>query len=71
MKASVKKIFDMTVDKLKSVIHEVITEDMEAWRDVDRFNFLLICPCSDSDVLFLNHVIFQIHFLELHPLKGG
>jgi hypothetical protein len=23
----------MTVDELKSVIHEVITEDMEAWRE--------------------------------------
>jgi hypothetical protein len=31
MKASVKKVSDVTVDELKSVIHEVITEDMEAW----------------------------------------
>jgi hypothetical protein len=23
----------MTIDELKSVIHEVITEDMEAWRE--------------------------------------
>lgn len=30
MKASAKKVSDLTVDELKSVIHEVITEDMEA-----------------------------------------
>ncbi len=28
-----KKVSDMTIDELKSVIHEVITEDMEAWRE--------------------------------------
>ena len=28
-----KKVSDMTVDELKSVIHEVITEDMETWRE--------------------------------------
>ncbi len=33
MKASAKKVSDMTVTELKSVIHEVITEDMEAWRE--------------------------------------
>jgi len=33
MKASTKKVSDMTVDELKSVIHEVIAEDMEAWRE--------------------------------------
>jgi len=33
MKASAKKVSDLTVDELKSVIHEVITEDMEAWRE--------------------------------------
>jgi uncharacterized protein YqfB (UPF0267 family) len=33
MKASTKKVSNMTVDELKSVIHEVITEDMEAWRE--------------------------------------
>ena len=33
MKASVKKVSDMSVDELKSVIHQVITEDMEAWRE--------------------------------------
>jgi hypothetical protein len=33
MKASAKKVSDMTVDELKSVIHEVINEDMEAWRE--------------------------------------
>lgn len=33
MKASAKKVSDMTVDELKSVIYEVITGDMEAWRE--------------------------------------
>ena len=33
MKTSAKKVSDMTVDELKSVIHEVIPEDMEAWRE--------------------------------------
>ena len=33
MKASTKKVSDMTVDELRSVIHEVIAEDMEAWRE--------------------------------------
>jgi hypothetical protein len=30
MKATKRKVSDMTIDELKSVIHEVITEDMEA-----------------------------------------
>jgi hypothetical protein len=33
MKTSTKKVSDMTVDELKSVIHEVITEDIETWRE--------------------------------------
>ena len=33
MRTSTKKVSNMTVDELKSVIHEVITEDMEAWRE--------------------------------------
>jgi len=33
MKAEKRKITDMTVDELKSVIHEAITEDMEVWRE--------------------------------------
>jgi hypothetical protein len=33
MKAIKKKVSDLTVDELKSVIHEVIAEDMEAWRE--------------------------------------
>ena len=33
MKASTKKVSEMTVDELKSVIHEVMTEDMEAWQE--------------------------------------
>lgn len=33
MKTTTKKVSDLTVDELKSVIREVITEDMEAWRE--------------------------------------
>lgn len=33
MRASTKKVSEMTVDELKSVIHEVIAEDMRAWRE--------------------------------------
>ena len=33
MKAIKKKVSDLTVDELKSVIHEVIAEDLEAWRE--------------------------------------
>ena len=33
MKATKKKVSDMTVEELKSVIHEVIAEDMETWRE--------------------------------------
>jgi hypothetical protein len=33
MKAIKKKVSDLTVDELKSVIHEVIAEDMEIWRE--------------------------------------
>jgi len=33
MKASTKKLSEMTVDELKSVIHEVIAEDLDAWRE--------------------------------------
>jgi hypothetical protein len=33
MKSSMKKVTELTVDELKSVIHEVITEDMESWRE--------------------------------------
>ena len=30
MKAAKKKVSDLTVDELKSLVHEVIAEDMEA-----------------------------------------
>ena len=30
---SAKKVSDLTVEELKSVIHDVIDEDMEAWRE--------------------------------------
>jgi hypothetical protein len=33
MTAIKKKVSDLTVDELKSVIHEVIAEDMETWRE--------------------------------------
>ncbi len=33
MKATKKKVSELTVDELKSVIHEVIADDMEAWRE--------------------------------------
>jgi len=33
MKATKKKVSDLTVDEFKSVIHDVIAEDMEAWRE--------------------------------------
>jgi len=33
MKATKRKVSDLTVDELKSVIHEVIAEDMETWRE--------------------------------------
>ena len=30
---SAKKVSDLTVEELKSVIHDVIVEDMEIWRE--------------------------------------
>jgi len=33
MKITKRKVSDLTVDELKSVIHEVIAEDMETWRE--------------------------------------
>ena len=33
MKTATKKISDITVDELKTIIHEVIAEDLEAWRE--------------------------------------
>jgi len=33
MKATKKKVSDLTVEELKSVIHDVIAEDMEIWRE--------------------------------------
>ncbi len=33
MKAERRKVSDLTVDELKAVIHEVIAEDMETWRE--------------------------------------
>ena len=35
MKAVKRKVTDMTVDELKNVIHEAISEDMEVWRDFE------------------------------------
>lgn len=28
-----KRVSDITVDELKKIIHDVITEDLEAWRE--------------------------------------
>jgi|GEM_PF-5782041 len=33
MKTTKRKVSDLTVEDLKSVIHEVIAEDMETWRE--------------------------------------
>jgi len=33
LKTATKKISDITVDELKTIIHEVIAEDLEAWRE--------------------------------------
>ncbi|OHB93221.1 MAG: hypothetical protein A2Z57_00690 [Planctomycetes bacterium RIFCSPHIGHO2_12_39_6] len=33
LKTVTKKVSDITVDELKTIIHEVIAEDLEAWRE--------------------------------------
>jgi hypothetical protein len=33
MRAIKRKVTDMTVDELKGIIHEAISEDMEVWRE--------------------------------------
>jgi hypothetical protein len=33
MKAAERKVADLTIEELKSIIHEVIAEDMETWRE--------------------------------------
>jgi hypothetical protein len=33
MRTEKRKVSDLTVDELKAVIHEVIAEDMETWRE--------------------------------------
>ena len=33
LKTATKKVSDITVDELKTIIHEVIAEDLEAWRE--------------------------------------
>lgn len=33
LKKAAKKILDITVDELKTIIHEVIAEDLESWRE--------------------------------------
>jgi hypothetical protein len=38
MKATKKKVSDLTVDEFKAVIHEIIAEDLEAWRET--FNIM-------------------------------
>ena len=33
MKTAIKKVSEITVDELKTIIHEVIAEDLEAWKE--------------------------------------
>ena len=33
MKTAAKKVSDITVDELKAIIHEVIDEELEAWKE--------------------------------------
>ena len=33
MSTATKKVSDITVDELKAIIHEVIAEDLEAWKE--------------------------------------
>jgi len=33
LKTVTKKVSDITVDELKTIIHEVIAEDLEGWRE--------------------------------------
>jgi hypothetical protein len=33
LKTAAKKVSDITVDELKAIIHEVIAEDLEAWKE--------------------------------------
>jgi len=33
MRAVKRKVTDMTVDELKNIIHEAVSEDMEVWRE--------------------------------------
>lgn len=33
MKTATKKVSDITVDELKTIIHDVIAEDLETWRE--------------------------------------
>ena len=43
MKASVRKVSEMTVDELRDVIRDVIADDIESWRET-----LAILPINDS-----------------------
>jgi len=33
LRTATKKVSDITVDELKTIIHEVIAEDLESWRE--------------------------------------
>ena len=33
LKTATKKVSEITVDELKTIIHEVIAEDLEAWKE--------------------------------------
>jgi hypothetical protein len=33
MRAAAKKVSDLTIDEFKTIIHEVVAEDLDAWRE--------------------------------------
>lgn len=37
MKTAKKKVSDITVDELKTIIHEVVSSDLETWRETFEF----------------------------------
>ena len=65
MKAIKRKVSDLTVDEFKSVIHEVITEDMESWRETleimaDRKLMKQIRFIKISEIFLPMLLIFQL-----------
>ena len=58
MKASTKKVTELIVDELKSVIHEVITEDMESLQET-------------FEILSDKKSMRQIKLADFDRAKGG